>query len=186
MRWFSASAYASALVLLAAVAAQLLSWWGLRAWTLLAWTILLFFALFGLFRHPMRWPAWGLFVGFWGEVGVLWLIVIQIFNVADVLHQPAYGEWAAWPLAVIGIWLLVVTLLGFGNDVYPALVDGLGAVAGIGFLAISITVWTGLANATRPGAAVTAGLYVLYAFGLGYVLWASAPPAQTLEAVPAH
>ena len=36
----------------------------------------------GLFRHPMRVPAWGVFVGFWGVVAVLWLIVVQIFAVA--------------------------------------------------------------------------------------------------------
>ena len=106
--------------------------------------------------------------------------MIQIFAVADVLHEPAYGAWAAWPLAVIGIWFLVVSLLGFGSDVYPRIVDGLGVLTGVALVAVSITIWTGLDSATRPGATVAAGMFVLYALGLGYVLWGSAPRTQAL------
>ena len=181
MRWISASAYSSAVALLAAVAAQLLGWTGFRAWLLLIWTILLFFTVIGLFDHPMRGPAWGLFVGFWGGVGALWLVAIQVFAVADVLHEPAYGAWAAWPLALIGIWFLVASLLGWGNDVYPGLVDALGILTGAGLLGVSVAIWTGLASATRPGAALTAGLYVLYAIGLGLIFWASPTRAEPLR-----
>ena len=75
---------------------EVLTWTTARSAFLLIWAILLLFVVIGLFIHPMRWPAWGLFVGFWGAVGAVWLLLLQFLAMADVLRQPAYGDWAAW------------------------------------------------------------------------------------------
>jgi len=184
LRWISAFTYASAVALLAAVVSEVLTWTTARSAFLLIWAILLLFVVIGLFIHPMRWPAWGLFVGFWGAVGAVWLLLLQFLATADVLRQPAYGDWAAWPLALLGIWSLVASGLGFGNQTFPRLVDGLGILTGIGLLALSVTVWIGLDNGTRPVAAAAAIAYVLYAVGLGMVFWTSA--SKGAEAGRAH
>ena len=123
VRWASILTYLSALALLGAAGGQLAGWPSVRGWFLLGWAALMLPAAIGLFRHPMRAPAWGLFVGFWGVVGVIWLIVIQIFAVAGSLSGEAYREWAAWPLAVVGIWFLVASGLGFGAERFPRWVD---------------------------------------------------------------
>jgi len=184
LRWISAFTYASAVALLAAVVSEVLTWTTARSAFLLIWAILLLFVVIGLFIHPMRWPAWGLFVGFWGAVGAVWLLLLQFLAMADVLRQPAYGDWAAWPLALLGIWSLVASGLGFGNQTFPRLVDGLGILTGIGLLALSVTVWIGLDDGTRPVAAAAAIAYVLYAVGLGMVFWTSA--SKGAEAGRAH
>lgn len=93
MRWTSVLTYLSAASLLGAVISQLAGWPSVRDWFLLAWSVLLLPVAIGLFSHPMRGPAWGLFVGFWGVVGALLLIVLQILAVAGLLSGEAYGEW---------------------------------------------------------------------------------------------
>ena len=175
MKWISASAYASAFALLAAVLSQALDWRTGRAWFLLVWSILLLFVLMGLFRHPMRWPAWGLFVGFWGLVGAVWLIAVQVLYVADVLRQPAYGAWAAWPLAVVAIWIAVACALGLGNDTFPVVVDVLGILTAVSLLAITIATWLVAPDTARLAAGVAGALYSLWALCLGVVFWGSAP-----------
>lgn len=182
MRWTSAFTYGSAVALVAALASQLLEWSAARAWFLLIWAVLLLPVVIGLFRHPMRWPAWGLFVGFWGAVGVLFLIVVQILALWDVLHEPAYGAWSAWPLALVGLWILIASSLGFGGERFPRVVDGLGILTGIGLLAISVGTWVSGADAARVAAVVTVPAYCLWAFGLGIVFWRLAVPGNRHEA----
>ena len=171
MRWSSVFTYLSIVALAAAVVSELFGWTGGRAWLLLAWTVLLLPVTIGLFSHPMRAPAWGLFAGFWGVVAVLILLVLQILAVADVLTGSAYGQWTAWPLAVIGIWITVASLLGFGAEPFPALVDLLGLLTGAGFIAIAITTWFGDAETMRAAGVAAAVAYVLWAAGLGWVFY---------------
>ena len=171
MRWISTFTYASAIALLAAVTSQLLGWSAARSWFLLAWAVLLLFVVIGLFSHPMRWPAWGLFVGFWGAVGTLFLIVLQVLPLADVLRDPAYGAWTAWPLAMVGIWILVASSLGLGNETYPRPVDGLGILTAIGLLAISVVTWASLHDTIWSVGLAAAAAYCLWTGGLGAVLW---------------
>ena len=171
MRWTSAFTYGSAVALLAALISQLFGWSGARAWFLLTWAVLLLPAAIGLFRHPMRWPAWGLFVGFWGVVGVLFLIVLQVLALWDVLRWPTYGAWAAWPLALIGLWILVASALGFGGEGFPRVVDGLGILTGLALLAISVGTWASGLDAARAAALVTVPAYCVWGFGLGMVYW---------------
>src|SRR6266852_9311977 len=102
VRWASILTYLSALALLGAAVSQLAGWPSVRGWFLLAWAALMLPAAIGLFRHPMRVPASGLFVGFWGVVGVIWLIVIQIFAVAGSLSGESYREWGGGLLPVSG------------------------------------------------------------------------------------
>ena len=173
VRWISTFTYASAIALLAAVASQLLGGSAARSWFLLVWAILLLFVVIGLFGHPMRWPAWGLFVGFWGVVGALFLIVLQALALADVLREPAYGTWTAWPLAVVGIWILVASGLGFGNETYPRPVDGLGILTAIGLLAISVATWAAPHDALWSVGLVAVAAYCLWTGGVGAVLWRS-------------
>lgn len=175
MRWTSVFTYGSAVALLAALASQLLGWPAVRAWFLLVWAVLLLPVVIGLFKHPMRWPAWGLFVGFWGAVGAVFLIVLQILALSDVLRGLAYGAWTAWPLAMLGLWILVASALGFGGEGFPRVVDGLGILTGAGLLAISIGTWVGGADAARVAAVVTVPAYCLWVFGLGLVFWRLAP-----------
>jgi hypothetical protein len=172
MRWTSALAFLSVAALIGAVAGQLAGRQDVRAWFLLAWAILALPVATSLLSHPMRRPALGLFIGFWGEVGALWLIVLEILAVAGVLGGEALTEWTAWPLALVGLWFVVASALGFGAERFPAWVDGLGLLAGAGLLAISISTWTDAPDtATRGVGLFAAAAYVLWGLGLTWVLW---------------
>jgi len=172
MRWTSALTYLSAVALLAAVGAQLAGVESIRNWFLLGWAVLLLPTVIGLFSHPMRTPAWGLFVGFWGGVGVVWLIVLQIFVVSGVLAGHVYAEWAAWPLALVGIWLGVAACLGLGCKEFPRWVDGLGVLAGLGLIAISVSTWIGASGeVTRAAGLVAAIAYIAWAVAFARMLW---------------
>jgi hypothetical protein len=172
VRWASILTYLSGLALLGAAITQLAGWPSVRGWFLLAWAALLLPVAIGLFSHPMHTPAWGVFVGFWGVVGVLWLMVVQILAVAGSLSGEAYRDWAAWPLAVVGIWFLVASGLGFGAERFPRWVDLLGLLAGAGLLAISASTWIGASNdAIRAVGLFAAVAYCLWAIGLGWVFW---------------
>ncbi len=99
-RWSSALAFASTGALLGSLVSQYANWIEGRNSLLLLWTVLLLAVSITLFSHPMRGPAWGLFVGFWGTVAVIWLIVLQALAVIGFLHGSAYSGWVAWPLAI--------------------------------------------------------------------------------------
>lgn len=185
MRWTSFLTYLSAASLLGAVISQLAGWTSVRGWFLLAWALLLVPVAIGLFSHPMRGPAWGLFVGFWGVVGALWLIVLQILAVAGVLGGEAYNGWAAWPLALLGLWFLVASTTGFGADGFPRWVDGLGLLAGAGLLAISVSTWMDASDdVTRAAGLVAAIAYCLWAIGLGRVLWGTQHVTHQFRGLP--
>jgi hypothetical protein len=172
MRWTSTLTYLSAVALLGAVVAQLAGFPSVRGWFLLAWAVLLLPTVIAIFSHPMRTPSWGLFVGFWGAVGVMWLIVLQILAVAGVLGGLVYNEWAAWPLAGVGIWLGVASCLGFGCKEFPRWVDGLGLLAGLGLIAISVSTWTGASgDVTRAAGLFAAVAYIAWAIAFGRMLW---------------
>jgi hypothetical protein len=172
VRWASILTFLSAAALLGAAVSQLAGWPSVRGWFLLAWAALLLPVAIGLFRHPMRVPAWGLFAGFWGVVGVIWLIVVQIFALAGSPGGEAYREWAAWPLAAVGIWFLVAAGLGFGAERFPRWVDLLGLLAGAGLLAISVSTWIGASGDVIRAVGLFATVaYCLWAVGLGWVFW---------------
>ena len=172
MRGTSILTYLSAAALLGAAISQLagLPWVG--GWFLLGWAALLLPVALGLFSHPMRTPSWGVFVGFWGVVGVLWLIVVQIVAVTGSLSGQAYRDWAAWPLALLGVWFLVASGLGFGAERFPRWVDLLGLLAGAGLLALSVSTWIGASSdVVRAAGLFAAVVYCLWAIGLGWVYW---------------
>jgi len=172
MRGTSTLTYLSAAALLGAAISQLAGLVSVRGWFLLAWAALLLPVAIGLFSHPMRTPAWGVFVGFWGVVGVLWLIVVQIVAVAGSLSGEAYRDWAAWPLALLGIWFLVASALGFGAERFPRWVDLLGLLAGAGLVVLSVSAWIGVSSeVTRAVGLFAAIAYCLWAVGLGWVYW---------------
>ena len=172
MRGTSILTYLSAAALVAAAISQLAGWPSLRGWFLLAWTALLLPVAIGLFSHPMRTPAWGVFVGFWGVVGVLWLIVVEIVAVTGSLSGEAYRDWAAWPLALVGTWLLVASGLGFGAERFPRWVDLLGLLAGAGLLALSVSTWVGASSdVIRAVGLFAAVAYCLWAVSIGWVYW---------------
>ena len=172
MRWTSFLTFLSAASLLGSVIAQLVGWTDVRAWFLLAWAVLVLPVAIGLASHPMRAPSWGVFVGFWGVVGALWLIVIQILAVTGLVSGGATLLPAAWPLALLGIWFLVASILGFGGEGFPRLVDLLGVLAGAGLLAISIATWTYASSDVMRAAGLFAAVaYILWAIGLGWVFW---------------
>src|SRR5207237_3371240 len=114
VRWSTVLSYLSVAALLGAVAAQVAGSTAARDWCLLVWSVLLLAVAIGLSAHPMRGPAWGVFVGFWGVVGVLWLIVIQALAVGGVLEGASYTGWWSWALDLIGICFFVASATGFG------------------------------------------------------------------------
>lgn len=174
MRWTSVLTYLSAASLLGAVISQLAGAPDVRGWFLLAWAVLLLPVAIGLaFCHQMRVPALGLFVAFLGVVGAVWLLVLQILAVAGVLSGAAYGDWTAWPLGLLGIWFLMASSLGFGAERVPRWVDGLGVLTGIGLLAITLSTWLGASEAVKAAGLFAAAAYILWAIGLGLVLWRS-------------
>src|SRR2546429_3002495 len=103
----------------------------------------------------MRGPAWGVFVGFWGVVGVLWLIVIQALAVGGVLEGASLTGWSSWPLALIGIWFFVASATGYGARPFGPIVDSVGLVAGVALIAIAVTTSADLSEICR-GPAIAA------------------------------
>src|SRR5256885_7573282 len=63
LRWSSVLAVISAIALLGSLVSQLALWIDGRNGLLLIWAVLLVAVAITLFSHPMRGPAWGLFVG---------------------------------------------------------------------------------------------------------------------------
>jgi hypothetical protein len=179
MRWTSALTFGSAAGLLGAMVSELEGFSSGRGWFLLAWAVLLLPAAICLFSHPMRAPAWGVFVGFWGVVAAMALIVVQILNVAAVVSGDTYRGLAAWPLAVLGTWLLVASGLGFGAERFPRWLDSLGLLAGAGLLAISLSTWIDPSGSTARTAGIVAAIvYILWAVGLGWVTWGAQDVTQ--------
>ena len=185
MRWTSLLTFLSVAALVGAVISQLAGEQSLRAWFLLAWAVLLLPVAIALFSHPMRGPSWGLFVGFWGAVGALWLIVLQIFAVTGALGGEALAGWTAWPLALVGLWLVVASGLGFGAERFPRWLDSLGLFAGAGLLAISISTWIDVSDDAKRAAGLFAAVaYVLWASGLGWVLWGAQDVTHRFRGIP--
>jgi hypothetical protein len=183
MRRSSVFIYLSAVALVVAVATELLGWPEGRSWFLLAWAVFMLATVIALLAHPMRGPAWGLFVGFWGILATVVLIVLQALAAFGVLQGYAYGQWTAVPLAVIAIWVLVGSGAGFGAEPFGPLVDALGLLTGVGLLAISIGTWAGLPDVTRVAGLTAAVAYVLWAVFLGRVVW-SLPALVRGSSVP--
>lgn len=173
MRGASVLTLLSVASLAGAVVSQYAGFSSVRGWFLLAWAGLLLPVATGLFSHPMRTPAWGLFLGFWGVVGVLWLIVLQVLVVAGLLGGEITSGWAGWPLALIGIWFLIVSGLGFGAERFPRWLDTLGLLAGAGLLTMGVSIWLGEPELTRQAGLFAAIAYSLWAIGLGWVFWRS-------------
>ena len=181
--WSSILSYLSVAALLAAVVSEYLHSTTGRNWFLMAWTVLLLGPAIKLFSHPMRGPAWGLFIGFWGVVAVLWLIVLQALVIAGVLGGSAYTDWAAWPLAVVGIWLLVASGTGFGAERFPIPVDVLGLITGAALLATSVAMWAGSVDLMRSALVVAGIAYCRWAAGLGWVASSVERPHRLVPAL---
>ena len=165
--------------LLGAVAAQVAGSTAARDWCLLVWSVLLLAVAIGLSAHPMRGPAWGVFVGFWGVVGVLWLIVIQALAVGGVLEGASYTGWSSWPLALIGIWFFVASATGYGARPFGPIVDSVGLVAGFALIAIAVTTWADLPELRRVAGLLAAASYSIWVAGLGWVFSAMERPVRT-------
>jgi hypothetical protein len=178
-RWSSALALVSGLALLGSLLSQYVGWIEGRDGLLLLWTVLLLAIAITLFTHPMRGPAWGLFVGFWGAVAVIWLIVLQALAVAGILHGSAYSEWMVWPLAIIGIWIFVASATGFGEPPFGQVVDALGLLTGAGLISISIATWSGTEDLSKTIAMGAAIAYCVWSVGLAWALWRYQPPRET-------
>jgi hypothetical protein len=177
MRRTSVLTYLSILALIAAVVSEALGWTQVRGWLLLAWAVLLLPVSIGLFGHPMKAPALGLFVGVWGTVAVVVLIVLQALAIAGVLGT----EWTAWPLEVIGIWFIVASLLGFGAPPFPPVVDFLGVLAGAGLIAIGGATAADDAAVLRVAGVAAAVAYVLWAAALGWIFWGMQGAVRTFR-----
>lgn len=189
MRWSSVFSYLSAGVLVAAVVGRLAGWPSASVeWLLLAWAVLLVPIGLVLFRHPMRRPAWGLFLGFWGFLAVITLVVLQSLAVADVLREPSRTFAEAWPIAVFALWLGVTSLLGRPDRADAELsgaVTWLGAIAGAALLASAIAGIAQAGGAIRPAFFFAAAAYVLWAAALSGEIWAFVPGRRRRSTPPA-
>jgi len=185
MCWTSALTFLSVAALVGAVISQFAGSQSLRGWFLLGWAVFLLPVAISLLSHPMRWPSWGLFAGFWGVVGVLWLIVLQILAVTGVLGGDSLAAWTAWPLALVGIWFVVASGLGLGAERFPSWLDGLGILAGVGLIAISISTWIDASDDATPAAGLfAAGAYVVWGLGLAWVLWGAQDVIHRFRGLP--
>ena len=184
LRWSSVLAVLSALALIGSLLSEFALWIDGRNGLLLIWAVLLVAVAITLFSHPMRGPAWGLFVGFWGTVAVIWLVVLQALAVTGFLHGSAYSAWVAWPLAIIGLWILVASATGFGELPFGRVVDMLGLLTGAGLVLISIATWSGAEDLSRTIAAGAAIAYCLWSAGVGWALWRYQPPRETIRGIP--
>jgi len=184
LRWSSVLAVISAVALLGSLVSELALWIDARNGLLLLWAVLLLAVAITLFSHPMRGPAWGLFVGFWGTVAVIWLVVLQTLAVTGLLQGSAYSAWVAWPLAIIGLWILVASATGFGESPFGRVVDILGLLTGAGLVSISIATWAGAEDLSRTIAAGAAIAYCLWTASLGWALWTHERPRQAIRGVP--
>ncbi len=182
-RWSSVLAVISAIALVGSLVSEYAGWIEGRSSLLLLWTVLLLAVSITLFSHPMRGPAWGLFVGFWGTVAVIWLIVLQALAVTGLLHGSAYSGWVAWPLAIIGVWILVASATGFGESPFGRVVDVLGLLTGAGLVSVSVATWSGNDDLAKTIAAGAALAYCLWTVGLGWALWTYERPEQTVRGV---
>jgi hypothetical protein len=177
MRRTSLLIYLSILALVAAVISEAVGWTDGRGWLLLVWAVLLLPVSIGLFAHPMRAPALGLFVGVWGTVAVVALIVLQALALAGVLGTGL----TAGPLAVVGIWFAVASILGFGAEPFPPVVDVLGILTGAGFLAIGVATVAGDSTVLKAAGVAAAVAYVLWAAGFGWVMMRMQSPLQSFR-----
>ena len=184
LRWSSVLAVISAVALLGSLVSELALWIDARNGLLLLWAVLLLAVAITLFSHPMRGPAWGLFVGFWGTAAVIWLVVLQTLAVTGLLQGSAYSAWVAWPLAIIGLWILVASATGFGESPFGRVVDILGLLTGAGLVSISIATWAGAEDLSRTIAAGAAIAYCLWTASLGWALWTHERPVQAIRGVP--
>lgn len=183
--WSTTLSYLSVVALLAGVAAQLAGAPAVRTWFLLVWSVLLLAVAIGLFAHPMRGPAWGVFVGFWGVVGVLWLFAVQALAAGGALAGGAYNWWSSWPLALIGTWFFVASATGFGARPFGSIVDSLGLLTGVAFLAIAVTTWADLPELRRVAGLLAAASYSIWVAGFGWVLWNLERPARAPDTAQA-
>jgi hypothetical protein len=183
VHWSMTLSYVSALSLVAAVVSQFMGWTAARSWFLMIWSVLLLAVGIRLFAHPMRKPAWGLFVGFWGMVGVVWLIVIQLLSLIDVLKGGAYVGWAGWPIGFIGLWFLVASATGYGAKPFGSIVDSLGILTGALFLGITLATWTDVSDIRRAVSVVAAVAYLLWIAGLGWAFLRLESPAPRIQAL---
>lgn len=180
--WASVLSYLSALSLLAAASAQASGSLKARTWFLLAWSVFMLAVSIGLCVHPMRRPGWGIFIAFWGTVGVLWLILIQALAVAGVLTDGAYTGASSWPLALVGIWFVVASANGFGAAPFPAWLDTLGVLTGLGLLAICVATWADLPQVRQAAGLYSVVLYAAWVAGFGRVLWEMHRPDRQMSA----
>jgi hypothetical protein len=147
------------------------------------WTVLLLALAISLFAHPMRKPAFGLFIGFWGVVGVLWLIVVQLFVLVGILEGDAYVAWAAWPLGFIGLWFIVASAVGYGASPFGPIVDSLGILTGALFIGTCVATWTGQTDLQLTITVVAAAAYVVWIAGLGLAFVRLERPTRTGQLV---
>ncbi len=112
--------------------------------------------------------------------------MIQALAVAGVLGGASYTWWAAWPLALIGIWFLVASATGFGARPFGPIIDSLGLLTGAAFIAITLMTWTDLAELRRVAGVVAAASYSLWVLGLGWALWVLESPAENRDGFRSH
>jgi hypothetical protein len=131
-RRFGAVAAVLAGLVLAAVllaAALVGGAWPAEAALLAASALLIPLAVW-LLRHPCQAPGWALPLTLLGVAGLVWLGVLAVLGLAGGWTLDQVRALAAWPLTLVGAWLLLTSFMRLRDRTAPPGWNPLGVLAG--------------------------------------------------------
>ena len=143
------------------------NWLGEAA--LLAASALLIVLAVRLLRHACQAPGWALTLTVLGVVGLVWLGILALLGLAQDWTLDQVRALAAWPLVLVGAWLLLTSFMRLQDATTPPGWNPLGVLAGAA--ALLTGAWMVLLAPSGPGLgtapAVALALVALWATWLG-------------------
>lgn len=97
---------------------------------LLVASVLLIVVAVRLLWQPCLAPGWGLTLTVLGVAALVWLGILAMLGLADGWTLDQVRELAAWPLTLVGAWLLLTSFLRLRARTTPLGWDVLGLLAG--------------------------------------------------------
>jgi hypothetical protein len=146
---------------------------GVGSWTaevtLLAASALLVPLAMRLLRHPCQAPGWVLPLTLLGVIGLLWFAILAVIGLSEGWTVDQLRTLAAWPLTLVGSWLLLTSFMRLRDETAPPGWNQLGVLAGVA--AVLTGAWMLLVGPSGPGLgtapAVALALVALWATWLG-------------------
>ena len=84
----------------------------------------------GLLRHPCQAPGWALPLTLVAVVGLVWFGILAVLGLGYGWTLAQVRELAAWPLMLVGAWLLLTSFMRLRDDAMPPGLNLLGVLAG--------------------------------------------------------